>query len=188
MLDTTGGDLVFTYNKVSYAATFSTSLASRDSSFIYVRMLEIPLGSYLYGCQFYYEHVKLSIMDVQITTVAIPTIYYTVGPAGTSVTLPAFSNNKGITGDAKLDIVYDVLTSPGGLSYSSTAFITGFNPTTRALSIQTADSSLPRNNALKVVAYFSYRPSYTVDVPFTVVLDNCFSTAITTPVATQMLY
>jgi len=110
-----------------------------------------------------------------------------VGTVGTSVTLPAFTNNKGISGDSKLNIVYDVQTS-AGLSFSTVPYITSFNPTTRALGIQTANTALPRNNALKMVAYFTYRPTYKVEVPFTVILDNCFTTSISTPTATQILY
>jgi hypothetical protein len=116
-----------------------------------------------------------------------------VGPVGTSVTLPAFSNNKGITGDSKLNIVYDVQSS-AGLSFSTVPYITSFNPSTRALGIQTANTAVPRNNALKMVAYFSYRPTYKgtlsnkVEWHFSVILDNCFTTSISTPTATQILY
>jgi hypothetical protein len=63
-LETTGSDLTLTYNSATYASTFYSNLACRDGTNIIIKMLEIPLSSYMYGCQFYYEHVKLSFMDV----------------------------------------------------------------------------------------------------------------------------
>ena len=97
-------------------------------------MLEIPLSSYLYGCQFYYDHVTLSILDVKITTSTIPNIYYTVGSGAVSSILPAFANNKGITNDPKLNIIYDVQTN-AGMSFSTIPFINSFNPSTRVINL-----------------------------------------------------
>lgn len=42
----------------------------------------------------------------------------------------------------------------------------------------TSDDTLPRNNPMKIIAYFAYLPTHTVEVPFNIVLEKCFKTKI----------
>ena len=89
-----------------------------------------------------------------------------------------FTNSKGIVGDPKLAIVYNLYNADGTL-YSFTGIVTTFNPSTFTISVGTSNSAYPRVNPMKIVAYFTYNPSYTVEVSFNVILDKCFTTSIT---------
>lgn len=102
---------------------------------------------------------------------------YNLGASQLDIQITAFSNDKGITGDPKLNIVYSLVKSDG-TSYSPGVVI-NFNSATRTVSMLTSDATLPRNNPMKIIAYFAYLPTKTVEVPFNIVLEKCFQTKIT---------
>jgi hypothetical protein len=52
--------------------------------------------------------------------------------------------------------------------------VSSFNPNTRVITVSTTNVAYPRTNNMKVVAYFSFNPSYKVEVPFTITFEKCF--------------
>jgi hypothetical protein len=80
--------------------------------------------------------------------------------------VPDFTNDKGIVGDSKLYVVRG-LYYQSGANYSP-GIVTSFNPTTGVILASSTDTTLPRTHLMKIVAYFTYKPSYTIEVPFTI--------------------
>jgi hypothetical protein len=113
-------------------------------------------------------------------------IYYNISSGPMDTAFPMFTNSKGITGDSKLDIIIKLVKSNGSAYNSS--FITAFDLTNRVITINTNDYSAVRTNPIKIVAFFSYRPSKTVELPFTIYLEKCFQTIISHLPMDRMIY
>ena len=112
---------------------------------------------------------------------------YNLGDPPMILTLPAFSNDKGIVGDPKLDIIYSLVKGDGS-ALTASDIISNFDPATLAITIQTNDDTLPRTNPMKLIGHFSYRPSFKVEVPFNVILEKCFKTTISLSPLTPIIY
>lgn len=76
---------------------------------------------------------------------------------------------------------------PGGVLWSATTgVVSSFAGTTIILA--SSDLSLPDSYQMKLIGSFTYNPAYTVEVDFTINIDKCFLTSISTSVETPITY
>ncbi len=72
-------------------------------------MVEYYPGDMYNVCPYYYHAIQLNVYDPKILTSTIPRIIYNVGSGTLNVAaFTPFTNNKGITGDTKLTIHYQL--------------------------------------------------------------------------------
>ena len=175
-------DLILAYNSALYSSIFSTSTASKAGAVVTLYMN----GTISATNYYYFALATISILNPVITTVAIPDITYSLGDVTATITFTPFTNSLGITGDPKLAIVYNLYTSTG--AFFSPGVVSAFNSATATITVGSAVTTYPRVNPMKVIAYFAYLPSNTVEVDFTIYYEICFSTAITPSTQAQINY
>jgi hypothetical protein len=69
-------------------------------------MISITPGDFLNPCGLYYKYMSIRLIKPIIVIPVISRVVYNLGDPQLDQVMPAFSNNKGITGDSKLAMNY----------------------------------------------------------------------------------
>jgi len=105
-LGTTAADLTYTFDQLTNTMSFQTATTSKDGQTLTVSMIVVTPPSLLTPCGWTYSHMTLKLYNPSTVPSVISTITYNLGDPFVPVTVTAFTNNKGITGDPKLSINY----------------------------------------------------------------------------------
>lgn len=113
----------------------------------------------------------LTVKDPKIVINLINDVEYSINEFPMDITVVRFTNDLGITGDPKLDIVYS-LQKDDGNPYNPSV-ISNFDGVNLKFTVSSSDPTLPIVNNFKLVAWFAFKPSIVYESPFKVFAYNC---------------